>query len=106
MKNIKYFAVMAVALLIGIAAANAIGQDTSIRDKVKDKERSFCTGENWTDNDRVSFRDLREMTLPATSSLTVDAGRNGGIQVIGSERSEIVVRACVQSWGKTDEAAK
>jgi hypothetical protein len=105
MKNLKYMAVMAVALLIGVAAVNAFGQEAATKTKLRDKERSFCTGDNWS-SDRVSFRDLREMTMPATGSLTVDAGRNGGIHIIGSERSDIVVRACVQSWGTTDEAAK
>ena len=105
MKNLKYLAVMAVAMLIGVAAVNAFGQETATKIKLRDKERSFCSGNTWS-SDGVSVRDLREMTLPATSSLTVDAGRNGGIHVIGSERSEIVLRACVQAWGGTEEAAK
>lgn len=104
-RELKYVAVMAVALLIGVAAANALGQESATKDTIKDKERSFCTGNHWS-SDNVSFRDLREMTMPATGSLTVDAGRNGGIHVIGSDRNDIVVRACVQTWGKTDEAAK
>jgi DUF4097 and DUF4098 domain-containing protein YvlB len=97
---------MAVAMLIGVAAVNAFGQETATKDKLRQKERSFCTGDNWSNDDRVSFRDLREMTIPATGSLTVDAGRNGGIHVIGSDRNDTVVRACVQTWGTTDEAAK
>ena len=60
---------------------------------------------NWS-SDHVSFRELREMTIPATATLTVDSGQNGGIGVIGSERNDILVRACVQTWAKTDEAAK
>ncbi len=106
MKNIKYILVLATALLIGIAAANGFGQDTAIKDKMKEKERSFCTGDNWSNDDHISVRDLRESTIPASGQLTVDAGRNGGIQVIGSERNEIVVRACVQAWGQTEAAAK
>jgi len=63
--------------------------------------------DNWSNNgDRVSFRDLREMTIPASGSLSVDGGRNGGIRVKGSERSDVVVRACIQTWGVNDEAAK
>ncbi|PYT00327.1 MAG: hypothetical protein DMF63_07065 [Acidobacteria bacterium] len=71
----------------------------------KAKNREFCSSD-WSNGDRVSVRDLREMTLPASGSLSVDGGRNGGIRVKGSERSDIVVRACVQAWGTTDEAAK
>ena len=72
----------------------------------KAKNRVFCSGDNWSNGDRVSFRDLREMTIPATASLSVDGGRNGGIKVKGSERSDILVRACVQTWGVSDEAAR
>jgi len=72
----------------------------------KVKNREFCSGENWSNGDRVSFRDMREMTIPATGSLAVDSGRNGGIRVKGSDRSDIVVRACIQTWGVNDEAAR
>jgi hypothetical protein len=107
--NLKYIAVMCVAIVIGVAAASAFGQDAAYKDKNNDhqsKERSFCSNESWSNSDRVSFLDLREMTIPATDSLTVDGGPNGGIGVIGSDRNDIVVRACVQTWGSTDEAAK
>jgi len=99
---------MCIAIVIGVAAADAFGQDV-YKVKNKDyasKENSFCSNENWSNGDRVSFRDLRETTMPATGSLTVDSGQNGGISVIGSDRNDIVVRACVQTWGNTDEAAK
>jgi hypothetical protein len=72
----------------------------------KVKNREFCSGDNWSNGDRVSFRELREMTIPATGSLSVDSGKNGGIRVKGSQTSQIVVRACVQTWGTSDEAAR
>jgi len=68
--------------------------------------KGFCEGDNWSNGDKVSVRDLREMTIPASGSLAVDAGRNGGIKVKGSERSDILVRACVQAWGTSEEAAR
>jgi len=108
-RNLRYIAVLCIAIVIGVAAASAFGQDAAYKYKNKDhqsKERSFCSNDSWSNGDRVSFRDLREMTIPATGSLTVDSGQNGGISVIGSDRSDIVVRACVQTWGSTDEAAK
>ncbi|HSK70265.1 MAG TPA: DUF4097 family beta strand repeat-containing protein [Pyrinomonadaceae bacterium] len=77
------------------------------QDKVKEKSKSksFCSNNNsW--GDRASFRELREMTMPAGSLLTVDGDRNGGIQVKGDNRSDVLVRACVQTWGETDEAAR
>ncbi len=73
-------------------------------EKIKNKE--FCSGENWSSRGKVSFKELREMTLPASSSLAVDGGKNGGIKVKGSDRSDILVRACVQTWGTSEEAAR
>ncbi len=73
-------------------------------EKIKNKE--FCSNENWSNGEKVGFKELREMTLPASGSLAVDGGKNGGIRVKGSERADIVVRACVQTWGTSDEAAR
>ena len=54
-RNHKFMAVMAVAMLIGVAAASAYGQETATRTKLKDKERSFCTGGNWSNgSDKVA----------------------------------------------------
>lgn len=68
--------------------------------------KGFCDGDNYSNGDRVSFRDLREMPQAATGDLAVDAGRNGGVKVIGSDRSDVLVRACVQTWGNTEAEAK
>jgi hypothetical protein len=98
------------AALLFVSTTILFGQDKAETghaykaEKIKNKE--FCSGENWSNGDRISFRDLREMTIPATGSLSVDSGRNGGIRVKGSDRSDILVRACVQTWGSTDEAAR
>lgn len=79
-------------------------------DKVAKLEKvnnyEFCSSDTWSNGDKVGFKDLREMTIPASGSLTVDSGKNGGIKVKGSERSDILVRACVQTWGTSEEAAR
>ena len=54
----------------------------------------------------MSFTDLREMTIPASGAVNVNSGRNGGISVKGEDRGDVLVRACVQAWGKSDDAAK
>ncbi len=109
-RNLTYIAAGCAALVIGIAATAAFGQVTigkaSGVGEHKAGNRTFCSGEHWGDSDRVSFRDLREMTMSATGSLRVDAGTNGGISVIGEDRNDILVRACVQAWGDSAEAAK
>jgi hypothetical protein len=83
-------------------SAVGFGQDKSQKKK---QVREFCT-ENWTNDDKVAFSEIREMTMRPTSLLDVDAGRNGGIKVKGENRSDILVRACVRTWGETDEAAR
>ena len=74
--------------------------------EAKTKYREFCSDNNWSSDDHVSFKEVREMTLPATGSLNVDGGQNGGVRVIGENRSDIHVRACIQTWATSDEAAK
>jgi hypothetical protein len=88
------------------------GVDVDGQEKEKDKEkfknktysREFCSND-WSNGDKVSGRDLREMTVPG-GSLTVDGKRNGGISVKGENRSDILIRACVQTWGNTAEEAQ
>ena len=86
------------------------GIDVSAQDKEKDKynnktySREFCSND-WSNGDKVSGRDLREVTVSG-GSLTVDGKRNGGIQVRGENRSDILIRACVQTWANTAEAAQ
>lgn len=67
---------------------------------------SFCGGESWNNGDKVSVKELRESTTAATGSLSVDSGRNGGVSVKGENRSDVLVRACVQAWGDSDADAK
>ncbi len=109
-RNLRYIAAASVAGVIGITAVGALGQETVSRDKSKsvkqEKSRTFCSSNNNWSEDRVSFSDLREMTIPATGAITVDGGKNGGVLVKGEERSDVLVRACVQTWGATETDAR
>ncbi len=110
-KNLKYLAIACVSAVIGICATNVIGQETAIKGKTTENriaygEKVFCSNNNWSDEDRVSISDLREMTVVSSGALTVDAGRNGGISVKGEDRNDVLVKACVQAWGPTEEAAR
>jgi Putative adhesin len=82
------------------------GEDALAQNKEKEKYKNydFCS-DNWSNGDKVSSRDLRETTVSG-GSLTVDGKRNGGISVKGENRSDILIRACVQAWAKTEEEAK
>ena len=71
--------------------------------KYKSYDREFCSN-SWSNGDKAGAKELREMTLGA-GALTVDGKRNGGIAVRGVDRSDVLVRACVQSWAETQAEA-
>ena len=73
--------------------------------KAEHKVKEFCSN-NWSDGEKVSVSDVREMSVPASGLLSIDAGRNGGIKVKGENRSDVALRACVQAWGISEEAAR
>lgn len=108
MKALSY----AVAVLFAFYILNpvVIGQDKVDKEKLKaykdHKVKAFCGGDNWNNGDKVSVKDLREVTVPATGGLNVDGGRNGGVSVKGENRSDVLVRACVQAWGSSDAEAR
>ncbi len=94
--NMRYYLFLVIILT---ASAVAFGQENF-------KNYEFCSDNwNWSNGDRVSAKDLRETTFAAPGILNVDAGRNGGISVKGENRSDVLVRACVQAWGKTQKEA-
>ena len=99
-----FYGLLLVAFVLG-------GIDASAQDKDKEKEKfknktyskEFCSN-NWSNGDKVSGSELREVTVSG-GSLTVDGKRNGGISVRGENRSDILIRACVQTWAATAEEA-
>lgn len=52
------------------------------------------------------YCEIREMSLPATGSVAVDAGRNGGIKVWGAQQSQIELEVRIQVWGRSEEKAR
>jgi hypothetical protein len=62
--------------------------------------------ENWGNRDRASHCEIREFTIADTGRLNVDAGMNGGVLVTGSDRSNVLIRARVQTNATTPEEAK
>ncbi len=75
-------------------------------DENKTKNKDFCSSYNYSSSDKISYKETREMILPAGSLINVDGKRNGGISVRGENRSDVMVRACVQTVGATDEEAR
>jgi hypothetical protein len=66
----------------------------------------WCRGENWG-RDREGVCEVREYSLLAgASSIEVDAAPNGGIQVQGGSRGDILVRAKVVATASSQERAR
>jgi len=88
---------MVLALL---AASAAYAQEGESRLSCDDNQ----WGWGWRSGGRAC--EIRELTLAATGALSVDAGPNGGVAVIGEQRRDLQVRARVQAWGSDDAEAE
>ena len=96
--------ILTICLLCGLIASGQTKLD--VKERINERSSGFCTENNWSSDSKESYRDLREMTIPAGGTLDVDSGRNGGISVKGENRSNVLVRACIQAWGSTLDEAK
>jgi putative adhesin len=65
----------------------------------------WCAEGNWG-NDREGVCDVREYTLPASGTVTVDATPNGGINVQGEPRNDVLVYARVIATADTQDEAR
>lgn len=94
------------ALLLAIICCSAsvvFGQNKA---EEKTKNRDFCSYNNYSSDNKVSHKETRELNVAAGSLVNVDARRNGGVRVKGENRSDVLVRACVQALGATEEEAR
>ena len=88
-----------VLALLAISAVATVGAQAPAR--------SLDCDDGWRGwlNRSARACEVREVTIPATGSLSVDGGQNGGVTVGAWERNEVLVRALVQAWnGDEDEA--
>ncbi len=91
--------IFATFIIICIGNIIIVAQDKSER-------RDFCQNNNWSWNEKQSVSETREMTMPSVNLLTVDGKNNGGISVKGENRSDVLIRACVQAWANSTDLAK
>lgn len=68
-------------------------------------EKQLSCANAGYDSDRVRHCEMREQTVPSIGRLTVDAAQNGGATVKGWLRSEVLVRARVESAADSEAAA-
>ncbi len=91
-----YYAILFMA--VSLSASNALAGD----------KYEFCQSyENYNSNGAksISEKETREITIPAAAFLEVDGQKNGGIEVIGENRSDILIRACIRAWGESEADA-
>jgi hypothetical protein len=87
---------MSVRWSLGVAAlavaAAGIGQ-----------ERPECEDKWWGGRGPNAHAcEVRELTVPAGGTLSIDADPNGSISVTGESRRDVQVRATVHAWGRDD----
>ena len=70
-------------------------------------EDDWCRQERSNNNDREQACEVREFTVPVgAGQLAVDAAPNGGIQVTGATRGDIVIRAKVTAQAESMQRAQ
>jgi DUF4097 and DUF4098 domain-containing protein YvlB len=87
-------------LLLAICAAPAVAQSRDAQ-RWLDACRSGRGG-----RDRERFCDVREQTIPSRSHLRVDGRENGGIEIIGADRNDILVISMIQTQAESESEAK
>ncbi len=72
----------------------------------EEKSRGSLTcRDNWHSDKLLGHCEIREQTLPAGGTLSVDARKNGGVSVKGWDRGEVLVRSRVQAAATTQNEA-
>ena len=93
-KNTQSFRFVLLLAMLCLSGSLVFAQNKA---EQKMKNKDFCSNHNYSNGDKVSHRETREMTTTAGNVVNVDARRNGGIRVKGENRSDVLIRACVQS---------
>lgn len=90
-------------LALAIAAVNLAGTvPTSARQAAS---QDWCQQERWS-RDRYGVCEVRQYTLMPGATLTVDAAPNGGIQVSGGPRGDVLVEAKVVATAESEARAR
>jgi DUF4097 and DUF4098 domain-containing protein YvlB len=63
-----------------------------------------CT-DGWNDN-RASYCEVREATIPGLNPLDIDAGPNGGIRIRGWDRGDVLVRTKIVGYSGSEAEAR
>ncbi len=99
------FLLCAIALLGAIVPTNAHAQRRGA-ERTPEQWLDDCRHGNWGDDDREVYCELRDTTLGASKSLSIDGRQNGSVVVHGWDRSDMRVVAKVRSDGETEAEAR
>ncbi|HYP15224.1 MAG TPA: DUF4097 family beta strand repeat-containing protein [Bryobacteraceae bacterium] len=91
-----------IALML-VFALSAMGQQLNNMEKSLTCEDG---SRRWSSDNRERFCEMREYPLAAVQRLSVDAKQNGGVSVKGWNRSDVLVRAKVDTWAETSADAR
>jgi hypothetical protein len=89
------------AVILACSALPVLAQSRDARRWLDECDR----GGRWG-NDRERYCTVREDTMPARSALRIDGRENGGIEIIGSDRTNIVVISKIQAQAGSEREAK
>jgi hypothetical protein len=93
-------------IFLPLIAAATLAQPAAAQQS-DEQWRESCRRNNWNNGEgRVTFCEVRESRIPARGSLRVDGEQNGGVSVRAHEGRDVIVRARVQSWARSDDAAR
>lgn len=91
------------ALLLFVTATQAFAQQSRSAERwLEDCRKGHFSG----DRDREQYCDVRQQTIPTRSRLRVDGRENGGIEVIGSDRNDILIVSKIQAQAESESDAK
>lgn len=92
------------AILLGLALVGS-ATGTALAQGAREEKGLSCT--QWSRNsDQQTHCVMREQTIQAGGIINVDGRTNGGVSVRGWDRNDILVRAQVQAWAKTEQEAQ
>jgi hypothetical protein len=94
------------ASVISLVFLAATAGSSSAQSRDAQRWLDDCRRGRWGNRDRDQFCDVREQTISARSQLRVDGRENGGIEIIGSDRNDILVISRIEAQAGSESDAK
>jgi len=87
-----------IAAMLSVLSVLALAQEGKSRG-------SLSCRDNWYSDRLEGHCEIKEQTVPAGGTITVDASKNGGVSVKGWDRNDVLVRARIQTAASTQSEA-